>query len=147
MAAGVLGALLGLERERRHRPAGLRTYMLTALAAALLAIITTEIGLSLTVDDKVVADPIRIISAVTSGVAFLAAGTIISQGGRVVGLTTGAGMWMAGAIGVACGFGYYPAAAVTAAITLVVLGGLRWFEHRTDTDDGREENAETPEKA
>ncbi|WP_370038900.1 MgtC/SapB family protein [Nocardioides sp.] len=57
-------------------------------------------------DDSIRKDPIRLIEAVTAGVAFLAAGTIFTRGGDVKGLTTGAGMWLAGAVGVACGLGH-----------------------------------------
>jgi putative Mg2+ transporter-C (MgtC) family protein len=132
LAAALLGAMLGFERERHDRPAGLRTYTLVALAACLFTLVTLEISRNATIDDKVVTDPIRVVNAVTSGVAFLAAGTIISQGRRVIGVTTGAGMWMAGAIGVACGAGYYPAAALTCALTLGVLAGLRFLEGKED---------------
>ncbi|MBB4657973.1 MgtC/SapB family protein [Parvularcula dongshanensis] len=128
LLAAALSGALGLERERRERPAGLRTYMLTALAACLFTLMTLEISLGFTRDDMVVADPVRIVNAVTAGVAFLAAGTIISRGRQVVGLTTGAGMWMSGAIGVAAGLGHYPAAAMTCVLTLAVLIGLRRIE-------------------
>lgn len=108
VAASALGGVIGLEREVKDRPAGLRTHMLTSLAAAVFTVITFELfhkfsssGTSASID------PIRIIEAVTAGVAFLAAGTIIQSGGAVKGLTTGAGMWLAGAIGVACGAGYF----------------------------------------
>ena len=82
------------------------------------------------------ADPVRIIEAVTAGVAFLAAGAIIQSRGNVQGLTTGANMWLAGALGVACGAGYYVLAVigtVFALIVLVVLAKLqaRWAD-KTD---------------
>lgn len=78
-------------------------------------------------DGAKTADPVRIIEAVTAGVAFLAAGAIIQSRGNVQGLTTGANMWLAGALGVACGAGYYFLAmigTVFALIVLVVLGKL-----------------------
>ena len=135
LVAAALGMALGAERERKDRPAGLRTYTLTSVAACLFTIITGALAEDLTRDDQVVADPIRIVDAVTAGVAFLAAGTIISQGGRVIGLTTGAGMWMAGAIGVASGAGYYVPAALTCALTLAVLTGMRLAERGKSPDD------------
>lgn len=102
-----LGAVIGFEREQLARPAGLRTHMLTALAAALFTIITMEIHAGVMREaGNQSTDPIRVIEAVTAGVAFLAAGAIFRSQGDVKGLTTGAGMWLAGAIGVACGAGY-----------------------------------------
>jgi putative Mg2+ transporter-C (MgtC) family protein len=102
-----LGAVIGFEREQLARPAGLRTHMLTALAAALFTIITMEIHAGVLREASGHStDPIRVIEAVTAGVAFLAAGAIFRSQGDVKGLTTGAGMWLAGAIGVACGAGY-----------------------------------------
>ena len=104
----VLGAVIGLERELRDHPAGLRTHILVALAASLFTIITFELFHELTsASSDSRADPIRVIEAVTAGVSFLAAGTIIQSRGEVSGLTTGAAMWLAGAVGVACGLGYY----------------------------------------
>jgi putative Mg2+ transporter-C (MgtC) family protein len=80
---------------------------------------------------------VRIIEAVTAGVAFLAAGAIIQSRGNVQGLTTGANMWLAGALGVACGAGYYVLAVigtVFALIVLVVLARLqaRWTDKQPD---------------
>lgn len=120
--AVALAGLLGWDREDKDRPAGLRTYMLVALAAALFTIITFEIYE--TVQAKYPdgsSDPIRIIEAVTAGVAFLAAGTIIQGRTSVQGLTTGAGMWMAGALGVALGGGHYLLALFAALLAFCIL--------------------------
>jgi putative Mg2+ transporter-C (MgtC) family protein len=120
--AVLFGGVLGLERELRDRPAGLRTHMMTALAAALFTIITFEIFHTVrTLEDRASVDPIRIIEAVTAGVAFLAAGAIIQNRGRVQGLTTGAGMWLAGALGVACGVGYYTLALMATVLAFAIL--------------------------
>lgn len=130
LIAAVLGAVIGIERESKARPAGLRTHILTSVAAATFAMITTELVHSpLLQDDSVQVDPIRVIEAVTAGVAFLAAGAIIQGRGRVEGLTTGAGMWLAGAIGVACGMGYLLIAALAAVIGLATMVGLHRFSH------------------
>lgn len=94
--AAAAGAAIGFERETKDRPAGLRTNMLVALAAGLFTIITFKIYHAFKGAN---ADPIRIIEAVTAGVAFLAAGTIIQGKASVHGLTTGAAMWMSGALG------------------------------------------------
>ena len=128
LGAAMLGAVIGIEREWRARPAGLRTHILTSLAAAVFTILTVEITMgSLTTGENAQADPVRIIEAVTAGVAFLAAGAIIQGRGRVQGLTTGAGMWLAGAIGVAAGLGQWLVgvmATLIGLIVIVVLGKL-----------------------
>lgn len=130
--AGLLGAIIGFEREIRNRPAGLRTHMLTAIAAAAFTIMTYEIYHEMREINADIArlDPLRIIEAVTAGVAFLAAGTIIRSGSNIRGLTTGAGMWMAGAIGVACGSGFYAVAVIGAVFVLLVTVILGAFEKR-----------------
>ncbi|GMG80916.1 MgtC/SapB family protein [Paralimibaculum aggregatum] len=123
-AAMACGAAIGFERERAARPAGLRTHILVALAAALFTVLTGEIMVMPGDDDRVTADPLRVIEAVTSGVAFLAAGSIVFSRGAVRGITTGAGMWLAGAIGLACGMGLLQIAALATALALVVLALL-----------------------
>jgi len=127
-AAVVVGAAVGFDRELLNKPAGLRTHILISLAAALFTLITFELHHTVVSgNSRTTADPIRIIEAVTAGVAFLAAGAIIQSRGNVHGLTTGANMWLAGALGVACGAGDYTLAAfgtVFAVIVLVVLGRL-----------------------
>jgi len=127
--ASLCGAILGYEREITDQTAGLRTHMMIALAAAIFTLITFEIVQS--VDDANRADPIRIIEAVTAGVAFLAAGAIIQSGPKTVkGLTTGAGMWTAGALGMACGGGFYAIAALGTLFAFVILATLRRLEKR-----------------
>jgi putative Mg2+ transporter-C (MgtC) family protein len=135
LLAALFGGLIGFEREWRRRSAGLRTHILVCVAAATFAILMIEIihapmfsadGLG----DSVRYDPIRIVEAVTAGVAFLAAGVVIFTRGEVHGLTTGAGMWMAGAIGVACGLGLWQIAAFSSLLSLIVLGLLQTLERR-----------------
>ncbi|MEX5726975.1 putative Mg2+ transporter-C (MgtC) family protein [Rhodovulum iodosum] len=128
-AAVILGGLIGWEREARDKPAGLRTHMLIALAACLFTLLAFELMQSTEGDNPALrVDPLRLVEAVTAGVAFLAAGTIITGRGGVRGLTTGAGMWLAGAIGLACGAGSLALAALATAIALVVLALLRLLE-------------------
>jgi putative Mg2+ transporter-C (MgtC) family protein len=128
VAAAVLGGVIGLDREITDRPAGLRTHMLTALAAATFTVLTFEIAQMASQFERPNSDPIRVIEAVTAGVAFLAAGTIIRTGGQVEGLTTGAGMWMAGAVGIACGAGRLVLALAGTVIAAIILVALRWVE-------------------
>ncbi|MDO5631534.1 MAG: MgtC/SapB family protein [Paracoccus sp. (in: a-proteobacteria)] len=123
-----LGALIGWEREVGAHPAGLRTHMLIALAAALFTVIAMELTYfdgNVTQADAIRIDPLRLIEAVTSGVAFLAAGSIIVQGGNVKGITTGASMWLAGAVGLACGTGDAVLAVMATALALIVLWLMR----------------------
>lgn len=145
LGAIVLGGVIGLEREARDQPAGLRTHILVSLAAALFGIISIEaVHLpQLASDEQVRVDPVRAIEAVTAGVAFLAAGMIVFARGRVKGLTTGAGMWLSGAIGLAVGFGYWPVAAfaaIAAVCVLFVLGKLEQkFVHGQQRPAGGDE--------
>ena len=128
LAAG-LGAVIGLDREYRNRPAGLRTHMSVSLAAATFGILGFELFFSMQdYTDNPQADVIRVIEAVTAGVAFLAAGSIIRSRGRVRGLTTGASLWLAGAIGLACGAGQYPVALFATVLGLLILVVLRFAE-------------------
>ena len=142
LAAVVVGAVVGFDRELRNKPAGLRTHILVSLAAALFTLITFELHHAVvSSSSRATADPIRIIEAVTAGVAFLAAGAIIQSRGNVRGLTTGANMWLAGALGVACGAGDYTLAvfgSFFALIVLVVLGRLESLarKHKSDEDSG-----------
>src|SRR3546814_926555 len=134
----VLGGAIGLDREFRQKAAGLRTHILLTLAAAIFTLITVEIYFEMAgLTDNPQGDAIRIIGAGTAGVAFLAAGTSIQSRGSVRGLTTGASMWLAGAVGVACGGGFYSIAfigTVLALIVLYVLGKLEAYLLPSDDD-------------
>ncbi len=132
-AAG-LGAVIGFERELHARTAGLRTHILISIAACLFTLISLEI-VAMEVDPDGLqqsTDPLRLIEAVTAGVAFLAAGSIITSGGKIAGLTTGAGMWMAGAIGLACGTGRMPLAIMATVLAVLVLWLLRGLSRRIE---------------
>ena len=128
ICACVLGGLIGFEREMHYRTAGLRTHMLISLAACLFTLIAFDLLQLSIIDDAVQSsDPLRLIDSITSGVAFLVAGSIIVNKDRVQGLTTGAGMWLAGAIGLTCGVGNLVLASMATGLALVVLwllGGL-----------------------
>lgn len=140
LVAAMLGAMIGFEREWRHHPAGLRTHMLVSLASASFAILGIEILHSPQFDEESARlDPTRMIEAITAGVAFLAAGTIIFARGRVKGLTTGAGLWLAGAIGLASGLGLWQVALFSTVLALVVLGLLSRFEVGKQAEPDREE--------
>ncbi|MFE3837375.1 MgtC/SapB family protein [Pseudogemmobacter sonorensis] len=140
--AAFLGAAIGFEREIHSSAAGLRTHIILAMAACLFALIAAEIvARDLDGSEQLTSDPLRLIEAVTAGVAFLAAGSIITSGGKITGLTTGAGMWMAGAIGLACGTGLIPLAVMATMLTVLVLWVLRRLSRRIaesgDTQEAR----------
>jgi putative Mg2+ transporter-C (MgtC) family protein len=122
IAALVLGGVIGAEREFVRKPAGLRTHMLVSLAACLFIVVSQQLA---TVEfrntEGLRVDPLRLIEAVTAGVAFLAAGLIFTSGGEVRNVTTGASIWLAGAIGLACGSGQIPLAALATGLVVVVL--------------------------
>ena len=131
LVAAVLGAVIGFEREVNTAEAGLRTHILVAVAAALFTILAFEIFHTIAPGEAGSrADPIRAVEAVTAGIAFLGAGAIFRSGAGVQGLTTGAGMWLAGAVGVASALVYYGIAAGVAALAVVVMAALRVFSHR-----------------
>lgn len=119
--AGVMGILIGLEREYRAKEAGYRTHFLVALGSALLMIVS-QYGFSDVLErDLVRLDPSRIAAQVVSGIGFIGAGTIILQKQIVRGLTTAAGIWATSGIGLAIGAGMY---GIGIAATVLVLLGL-----------------------
>ena len=128
--AAVLSGLIGLEREVYKNTAGLRTHMLISVAAALFALMTLELMHSDYSDnDAVRLDPLRLVEAVTAGVAFLAAGMVVYAKGNVKGLTTGAGMWLASGIGLACGLGYWSIALTGSVAGILLMVVLRRIEY------------------
>ncbi|WP_052726158.1 MgtC/SapB family protein [Devosia epidermidihirudinis] len=131
LIAALLGAMIGFEREISTAEAGLRTHILVSVAAALFTILAFEIFHTIEPGTGgPQADPIRAVEAVTAGIAFLGAGAIFRSRGNVQGLTTGAGMWLAGAVGVATSLGYYIVAFGVALLAVVVLASLRAVTRR-----------------
>jgi putative Mg2+ transporter-C (MgtC) family protein len=132
LAAG-LGAAIGLERELRRKPAGLRTNILIAVGAALFTTLSVHFAGS-------GGTPDRIAAQIVTGVGFLGAGAILRSGASIHGMTTAATIWVNAAVGMAAGTGQYAMAAVATAITLVVLSVLApfetWFDRRTGSNDG-----------
>src|SRR5437870_13642327 len=116
LAAG-LGAAIGVEREYRQKPAGLRTNILIALGSALFTILSSLMG-----HDSGTAD--RIAAQLVTGIGFLGGGAIPRSGNTVHGMTTAATSWVNAAIGVAAGAGHFALATVAAGLTLVVLALL-----------------------
>lgn len=128
MAAG-LALLLGLERELRGKPAGLRSHMLVSVGACAFIIMGLHILMATAEGDPSARiDPTRIVEGIIGGIGFLGAGCIIQSRGRVEGITTGASIWISGAIGVACGLGTLGLASMVTALALVIVTVLGRFE-------------------
>ena len=128
MAAG-LALLLGLERELRRKPAGLRSHMLVSVGAAAFILIGLHILMTTAEGDPSARiDPSRIVEGVIGGIGFLGAGCIIQSRGSVQGITTGASIWISGAIGVACGLGTLVLATMVTVLALIIVVGLGRFE-------------------
>ena len=123
--AVLLGGLLGYERERSGKAAGLRTHMLVALGAAIFVLVPLQGGMA-------VGDLSRVLQGVIAGIGFLGAGAIIKLGSEreIHGLTTSAGIWMTAAIGVAAGMGREATAVLSTLLALFVLAVLRRVEAR-----------------
>jgi putative Mg2+ transporter-C (MgtC) family protein len=126
--AAVLGGIVGLEREVRRKPAGLRTNVLICSASALIMIISEMVPLG-----RGFGDPGRIAAQVVTGIGFLGAGAIVQSRGSVIGLTTGASIFMVAAIGLAVGAGYWIPATVATAIAVLSLWALSWLEKLLQT--------------
>ena len=115
LAAALLGAVLGFEREMRQKSAGLRTNILISVGSALFTLMSIELA------NPTSADPGRIAAQIVTGIGFLGAGAIIRTGGGVHGLTTAATIWVNAAVGVAAGGGELRLAAIATGITLMAL--------------------------
>jgi len=115
---------LGVEREYRGHPAGLKTMSLISVGACMFT------GLGVLPAFRTGVDPTRIAAGIVTGVGFLGAGAILRQGGDVHGLTTAAMIWVAASVGMAVGFGYLSVAVFATFIVLVMLVGLRPIEVR-----------------
>lgn len=127
--AAFLGALIGLERERKNWAAGLRTHMLVCVGSCLVMIVSAFGFYDVLETNHINLDPSRIAAQVISGIGFIGAGSILFlKQGTVRGLTTAAGLWTVAAIGLATGGGLYFAAGATTIIALIILWALQPLE-------------------
>jgi putative Mg2+ transporter-C (MgtC) family protein len=119
LAAALLGGIVGYERERAGRPAGLRTHMLVALGAALFVIACDESGMDS-------AGLSRVIQGIATGIGFIGGGAILklTSEREIKGLTTAAGIWMTAAVGIAAGLGRWGSAAIGVVLTWIILSIL-----------------------
>jgi putative Mg2+ transporter-C (MgtC) family protein len=125
LAAVILGAVVGYEREKTGKSAGLRTHMLVALSSALFVVAAAEAGMTM-------GDVSRVIQGVATGIGFIGAGAILksTDDRQVRGLTTAAGIWVTAAVGLAAGLGRLGLAAMSVALAWVVLDVLARVERR-----------------
>jgi putative Mg2+ transporter-C (MgtC) family protein len=132
LLAALLGGLLGFERDIHGRGAGLRTHLLVSIGACVFMELSTRVesfGVALApAGFNRVTDPARIAAQVVTGIGFLGAGVIIKEGLSVRGLTTAACLWVAAAIGMASGVGFFAIAVFTTAVALLALTFLRYVE-------------------
>ena len=113
----LLGGIIGIERSRKNRPAGFRTYMLVCLSSTLVMMTNQYIY-----QQYGGTDPARLGAQVISGIGFLGAGTIIvTQRSQVRGLTTAAGLWSSACLGLAIGIGFYEGAVIVAAVIILIM--------------------------
>lgn len=133
VVAGLLGGLIGLEREYRAKEAGCRTHFLVALGSAIFMVLSQYGFMDLLTqfhELNIRLDPSRIASQVVTGIGFIGAGTIIFQKHVVRGLTTAAGLWVTSAIGMTCGSGLYLMAAAGTVLVLMALEAMNYLLHR-----------------
>lgn len=133
IAAAVLGGIIGWERERKGRAAGLKTHILVSVGSALFVLAPILAGID-------GGDNTRVMQGIVSGIGFLGAGAILRDGMRVEGLTTAAGIWMTAAIGMAAGMGQEMLALVTTLLAWLVVATIpklmdRAPAHRGDVGD------------
>ncbi len=129
IAAAMLGAAIGYERQWRRKSAGLRTHVLVSLGACLTMIVSLNISLEFfSLYGLTNSDPERIAAQVISGIGFLGAGAIMKDGFNVIGLTTAASLWVVAAIGLSVGSGYYAFAVIATVLAVLTLTWLSKIE-------------------
>jgi len=145
-AAMLGGAILGIEREAKRKPAGLRTNMLVSLGAAATILLTLDMCREVAAFAAQVnatetrvpnLDPLRVIAGVIGGVGFLGAGAIFKSEGDVEGLTTAAAIWTSAAIGMACGAGRFEIAATTVVLAFMILAVVDWITRAVTPRESR----------
>ena len=127
LVAGILGAIIGLDREYRAKEAGYRTHFLVSLGSALIMIVSQYGFQEIIKENSVTLDPSRVAAQVVSGIGFIGAGTIILHKQIVRGLTTAAGIWATAGIGLAVGAGMYAIGIATTVLTLIGLELLSYI--------------------
>lgn len=124
--AAVLGGLLGLERQQLGKPAGVRTFALVSLGAALYVILSQQLARTADISNLNF-DPSRIVSQIIVGIGFLGGGIILRHGHEVIGLTTAAELWVAAGIGATVAMGFYNLAIIVSVLAFFIMFAAgRW---------------------
>ncbi|HEV7371560.1 MgtC/SapB family protein [Arenibaculum sp.] len=134
--AAAFGLVLGLDRELRRKPAGLRTHMLVSVSAATTTLVTLELFEALLAMGHRETDPLRVVQGLAQAIGFICAGVIFVTRGDVKGVTTAANIWMCGAIGIAAGAGQYWIGIVALAFAVLILTVLYFVERWLPGSDG-----------
>jgi putative Mg2+ transporter-C (MgtC) family protein len=132
LLAVALGAIVGIEREYAHRPAGLRTHMLVCIGSCLFTIMSSSFG----------GQPAQVAGGIVAGIGFIGAGTIWAEKDKVKGITTASSLWATSAIGLTIGIGDFPLAITVTLIVFVILAsrilfrrlGIEKRENQTSAD-------------
>lgn len=130
ICAFALGAVIGLEREKKGRSAGLRTHILVCTGSCLIMLVS--LYMYELFKDRATLDPARIAAGVVTGIGFLGAGTIIRSQEGIRGLTTAASIWISSAIGLAVGCGFYEVALFSTFLVFLTLAFLKKIEKRLE---------------
>ena len=119
--AAILASLIGYDREKQNKAAGIRTNVIVAVISCVIMILSVEVAQSGNLVNGVEGDPARLAAQVVSGIGFLGAGTIIKQEDKIEGLTTAASLWGVAGLGLAVGYGLYDIAIAAALIIFISL--------------------------
>ncbi|MCG6156484.1 MgtC/SapB family protein [Rubinisphaera margarita] len=141
-AAIFCGGIVGWERGRQEKAAGLRTHILVSLGAAAFTLIAIELPRSYAETEKIEMDPTRIVQGIIGGIGFLGAGAIFRTRSTIHGLTTASGIWVIAAAGVASGFGFFMLAIPLAVMIALINGFFVLFDPKKDSP---EESVPPPE--
>ena len=136
LLAVIFGGIVGIERERNNKPAGFRTYILVCFGAAIVSIVQDQLRINIFNFEKdfpdlasfMKSDLGRLGAQVISGIGFLGAGSIIKEKGEVEGLTTAAGIWATGCVGLGIGWGFYNIALIAIIFMLIIMTVLKKVE-------------------
>jgi putative Mg2+ transporter-C (MgtC) family protein len=137
LVALVLGIVLGIERERKHKPAGLRTHAVVTLSTAGLmgasSLLQTSAG------GAIVGDPVRMSQGILTGIGFIGAGAILRHRTTVTGITTAATIWLSASVGILAGAGFYVLAVSITLLTVLSLASLDRIAGRMGNNEARAE--------
>lgn len=151
-AALFCGLIIGLERELKHKPAGVNSFMIVSMASAAYTMATMEFAAAYA-DSDVSADPTRLVQGLVGGMGFLGAGAIIGSrtGDYLQGIATGALIWLAGSIGIACGLGLYVYALIVSVMAALTLAASEFLQMKfgrrkqlVEPDPEREDDDDHP---